>query len=326
MDEYNNRIKSLFIKLAEGKCTPEERLQIIAYLEKDPSREALPSVEELASTGEWPVMPAAAAEAVFENIIQHTPVKQLIPLWKRSWIRIAAALIPVIGLASFFILQYTQKAEFRHYVNNTRKVQTIQLEDGTVIRLNQRTSLSVSKTFTAGKRREVWLEGEAFFAVKYQAVKPFIVHAANTIDVNVLGTAFNVNTFNGNTKVVLNEGSVKINANDIPDAAAILLKPGEMASFNAATKTLSMQKVDTLFHTSWKYNLIAFRGQPLKEVMLKLKEQYGYDIVFDSRNIDNLVFTGYLASDNLQQALLTLEQTFAIKIFLKDKLIHVNNK
>ncbi|MGO4289891.1 FecR family protein [Chitinophaga sp. RAB17] len=320
MEEKKHSVKDLFIKLAERKSTQEERLRLIAWLEKDPVPSEFPSVEELLETGNGRVMPPEAAANVFNTIMQHSPATPVIPLWKRTRFRIAAALIPFVGLASLAIVYYREKDNRRHFVNNTRQVQTIQLEDGTVIRLNQRSSMAVK---TNDQRREVWLEGEAFFTVKHQATQPFIVHAANLVDISVLGTAFNVNTRNGNAAVVLNEGSVKVNAGK---TASLLLKPGEMAAFNNNTRVLSKQPVDTLFQTSWKYNLLAFKSQTLKTVMQQLGEQYDYKVAFEAEGIENLLFTGYLPSDNLQQAILTIEQSFNLKFVLQHKIIYVNNK
>jgi transmembrane sensor len=322
MEENKEHIKALFIKLAKGTCTPEERLQLLTWLETEPVPDGLPPVEALWEPGTGPVMPKDTAAHVFNNILQHTPVTPVIPLWKRTGFRVAAALIPFIGLASLAIIYYREKDNRRHFVNNTRQVQTIQLEDGTVIRLNQRSSITVNKSFTQHQHREVWLNGEAFFTVQHQAAQPFVVHAASGVDINVLGTAFNVNTANGNAAVVLNEGSVKVNT----AAASLLLKPGEMADFNAQTKVLSKQQVDTLFQTSWKYNLLAFKSQPLKIVMQQLGEQYDYKVAFEDPETANLLFTGYLPSDNLQQAILTIEQSFNLKFILQHKIIYVNNK
>lgn len=314
------------MKLADGKATQEERLQLLLWLEKAPEPDAFPSVEELWTPGKEPVMPATAAANTWAAIMQHTPATTVVPLWKRTAFRVAAALIPIIGLASLAIFYYREKNDRRVFVNNTKQVQTIQLEDGTVIRLNQHSRLTVNASFSKQQQREAWLEGEAFFTVQHQAAKPFTVHAANLMDINVLGTSFNVNTTNGNAAVVLNEGSVKVNAGTANEAVSLLLKPGEKASFNAQTRVLSRQKVDTLFQTSWKYNLLAFKSEPLKVVMQRLGEQYGYEVAFEEERMEQLLFTGYLPSDNLQQAILTIEQSFNLEFFLQHKIIHVNNK
>ncbi len=318
MEDKHREIKALFIRLANGNSTPAERLQILDYLRDAPSPEAIPTVEELQPAGEWPEIPEWAAEAVMASILQQAAATRIVPFRKRSWVKIAAALVPIAGITSLMMLYYSRRDALKHYVNNSRAVQTIQLADGTLIHLNQQARLSVS----AKDGREVWLEGEAFFSVQQQAARPFVVHAVNMLDVTVLGTAFNVNAKKEKTQVVLNAGSVKVGAGK----AEMVLRPGEMADYDAGTGRLLRQPADTLLYTSWKYDLIAFRAQSLKDVLQKLKEQYGYDVVFEQPDVEKLIFTGYLASNDLPQALTTLEQAFSIKIRLQNNQIYVNTK
>jgi ferric-dicitrate binding protein FerR (iron transport regulator) len=315
MADNRNEIKQLFIRLADGKCTPEERAQLLTYLQQHPSPDAIPSVEELQPDEHWPVMPEWAAEAVLTSILYQPAITQATTFWKRPWVRVAAAVLPLAGIAMFVTLQYTHKDRLKHYTNSTKAVQTIQLEDGTVINLNRDARLSVNTS----NSREVWLRGEAFVSVEQKAAQPFVVHAANALDITVLGTAFNVNAKEKKVQVILNSGKVKVGAGK----ESMVLQPGEMADFDAATQKLSRQKVDTLLYTSWKYDLMAFRAQPLQEVMQKLGEQYGYEVVFDDPDVAHLPFTGYLASNNLQQALTTLEETFTLNIHLQNNQIHV---
>ncbi len=323
MEDSKEKIRALFIKLTKRECTREERKELIAWLQENPAPEYLPEVEDLLQQENWPVMPAEMAGQVFTAIMQQTSSKPVIPLWKRTAFRVAAALLPLVGLASLVLFFYNGKNDRRHFVNNTRQVQTIRLEDGTVISLNQRSSLIVSTSPRKNNRREVWLKGEAFFTVIHRAGNPFVVHVANGIDINVLGTAFNVNSMDNNAVVVLNEGCVKVNTST---GDALLLHPGEMADYSAGTKMLTRLKVDTVFQTSWRYNLMAFKGESLKTVMQKLGEQYDYEIVFDQEETEELLFTGYLPSDNLEQAIATIEQSFNLKFILQHKIIRVSNK
>lgn len=323
MEESKERIRFLFIKLTKRECTREERQELITWLQENPAPEYLPGVEDLLQQENWPVMPAAAADQVFSAIMQQTPLKPVIPLWRRTAFRVAAALVPLVGLAALVLFFYRGRNDKRHFANNTRQVQTIRLDDGTVISLNQRSSLTINTSPGKNKRREVWLKGEAFFTVVHQASHPFVVHVAGGIDINVLGTAFNVNSIGNNAAVVLNEGSVKVNTST---GDALLLHPGEMADYSANTKMLTRLKVDTLFQTSWRYNLMAFKGESLKTVMQKIGEQYDYEIVFDQEEAEELLFTGYVPSDNLQQAIATIEQSFNLKFILQHKVIRVSNK
>jgi hypothetical protein len=99
------------------------------------------------------------------------------------------------------------------------------LSDGSTVILNSASTLEFPMTFH-GNTREIRITGEAFFKIA-KNTQPFIVHTPNS-DVQVLGTEFNVNTYDsGTVKVALVEGSVKMNAS----GSSVLLKPGNAATF-----------------------------------------------------------------------------------------------
>ena len=61
MEEHQQRIRHLFARMAEGTSTPEERAELLEYLEGNPLPEDLPMPDELAPGGHWPAMPDAEA-------------------------------------------------------------------------------------------------------------------------------------------------------------------------------------------------------------------------------------------------------------------------
>ncbi|NSL88373.1 DUF4974 domain-containing protein [Chitinophaga sp. Mgbs1] len=318
--EEQNRIKALLIRFAAGSSNPEERQEILNWLEQHPEAEWLPLPEDISPAGLSVSMPETAADNIFQRIVSRPPEVTARTVRRIAWWRAAAVLIPVIGIGAS-LWWWQQHMQRRYYVNNTREVQTISLEDGTTVRLNRNSRMGVSRRFMHQPAREVWLEGEAFFSVQ-PATKAFTVHAADMLEVQVLGTAFNVSTAGETATVVLNTGSVKVAA----AASAVVLRPGEMAGFSKTSRQLTTRQADTLFYTSWKYNLVAFRGQPLKEVMRRLQEYYEFDVVFKDSRLADYTFTGYLSSCNLQQALGTLEETFPVRFNVKDKVIQVNKQ
>lgn len=315
MEENQDQIKLLLVRLAEGKSTPGERFRLLEYFRRNPVPEAIPGVEDIAVEDGWPAMPADAAENVLAAILRQPLPGRVVPFWRRRAVRIAAAMLPVIGIAGL-LMWHAKKPSLKVYANGTKNVQTIRLADGSTVSLNQRARLSVN----AGGR-EVWLEGEAFFSVM-PGTETFTVHTPHSLDVTVLGTAFNVNAKTGGTQVVLNAGRVKVGVGE----TQVTLNPGEMADYNAASGKLLRQHADTLLATSWKYDLLAFKARPLKKVMEKISAQYGIEVVFDHRDAENLLFTGYLASNDLPTALTTLEEAFTLKIILLDNKLHVNIK
>src|SRR5690606_30518516 len=106
----------------------------------------------------------------------------------------------------------------------------LSLPDGTNVHLNSESSLTYPTRFT-GDKREVQLEGEAFFEVEKRENQEgknisFIIQTL-TQKVEVLGTVFNINAYNGNpVKTTLTEGKVRVTS---LSGHSVVLKPGEAA-------------------------------------------------------------------------------------------------
>ena len=100
---------------------------------------------------------------------------------------------------------YFGKVQDQEVVYNTLKVPygkrfKLQLSDGTVVSLNSGTTLKYPEQFGLNGKRNVYLSGEAFFEVAKDKTHPFIVHA-NKVEVEVLGTKFNVSAYPENPTV-----------------------------------------------------------------------------------------------------------------------------
>ncbi|ASZ11671.1 FecR domain-containing protein [Chitinophaga pendula] len=317
-------IRELFIRYAAGKSSVEERAALLAYLQGDPFPEAIPPVEELYVNDRIAPITVAESEAIFQFIVQQPVAAREIPMRPyRWWLRIAAVLLPLVAV-SVLLYHYLRAPAMIRYSNTGTEVRVISLADGTRIHLNRHSAIRLAKNYLQQVRCEVWLEGEAFFDIARDANRRFTVHA-DVLEVSNLGTAFNINTNGGNPVVILNSGAVKVAAMQV--STVRILRPGEAAYFDAGSRALRVQRTDTLYHTAWKYNLLPFRAARLEEVLETIRQHYHIDtIIFKEEGIRGQQFTGYLTSNNLKQALVTLEQVFNLKITQENNQIVVNNK
>jgi ferric-dicitrate binding protein FerR (iron transport regulator) len=176
------------------------------------------------------------------------------------------------------------------------------LSDGTEVWLNATSKLRFPFSF-AGNKREVYLEGEGYFQVTKNAAKPFIVHTLQT-DVEVLGTAFNINAYeHGNTRTSLVEGAVISKAG----GKQVNLQPGQEAIFNshAGYDVRSFESADVL---AWMRGLYVFHNTSLTEIAGVIERWYGVHIEFDTPGLGNKKFTGGLhKQDQLQDFLETMQ-------------------
>ncbi|WP_163712393.1 FecR family protein [Mangrovibacterium lignilyticum] len=181
----------------------------------------------------------------------------------------------------------------------------ITLSDNTVVYLNAGSRLIYPSTFK-GSSRVVHLIGEAFFDVSKNKHKPFIVKT-DQIDIEVLGTRFNVTTYPENEKIetVLVEGSVSV-SNDISSQfeKPVLLKPNQILTFNKQTKSVKIDSVDTEFYTLWKDGMLKFEDAELNQIIHKVERLYDVKIILNDPEKGKMKISGKLnLSENSEDVL-----------------------
>jgi hypothetical protein len=183
------------------------------------------------------------------------------------------------------------------------KVISLRLNDGTIVWLNSQSSIRYPVAFV-GDDRQVEITGEAYFEVAKNLSKKFIV-ASNGLNIEVLGTHFNVNSYNENKniKVTLIEGSVKI----IKGGGTCILKPGQQAQVANEIQVLNGANIESVM--AWKNGFFSFSGTSVEELMNILGRWYNVEIVFN-KSIPNRQFGGQIAtSANLSQVVKVLNES-----------------
>ncbi len=152
------------------------------------------------------------------------------------------------------------------------------LPDGTKVWLNADTELIFPTHFT-GARREVRLQGEAYFEVAKDKAHPFVVYN-NMFSTTVLGTKFNMRTYSQSAaSVVLVEGKVTVESKKSKTIQTIV--PGEKAQLTSSGQ-FEVRHVDTYAYVQWKDGYFYFNNVPLVEIMQELGRWYNVDIVIEN--------------------------------------------
>lgn len=196
------------------------------------------------------------------------------------------------------------------------------LSDGTKVWLNSDTKLKYPTSFK-GKYRKVFLEGEAYFDVKKDKNHPFIVKV-NEVDVKVLGTSFNVNSYeeNGNIKTTLVEGKVQIEHKRLH--VSKIIYPNEQLVLSNDKSDFIVHKVDTKLFTAWKMGRFVFCEDRLDNIMERLSRIYDIEVRFDSASLKDLHFSGDLLKyRNVDSILEMLEITNKVRFIRKGKVVIV---
>lgn len=176
------------------------------------------------------------------------------------------------------------------------------LSDGTEVWLNATSKLRFPFSFP-GNKREVYLDGEAFFQVAKDDSKPFVVHTRQT-DIQVLGTSFNVNAYNdGITRTALVSGAVVARA----DGKEVRLRPGQEAVYKT-DKGYDVRSFDESEVLAWMKGVYVFHNTSLLEIANVIERWYGVQVVFDNKELAGKRFTGGLEKlQRLDYFLETLE-------------------
>lgn len=187
---------------------------------------------------------------------------------------------------------------------------TLELPDGSKVWMNAESTIQFSNAFIHNERK-VLSEGEVYFEVKtyYNEGKkvPFRVLTKGQ-QIEVLGTEFNVNSYDNRVVTTLVEGKVSIVDKD---NNSVTLKPNQQAIW---TNKFEIKEVDPLYTTAWKDGDFAFYKSKLEEVMMSIARWYSVDIEYRG-NFENDVFTGTISRyEDIDKLLKTMELTGSINL------------
>lgn len=196
------------------------------------------------------------------------------------------------------------------------------LTDGTKIWLNSETVIRYPVNFT-GEKREVYLEGEAFFKVAKNTERPFIVHTTCT-QIEVLGTEFNVRNYNNEFQIAttLVNGSVRLTSQI--ENNRVILKPGEQGNIDKLTGTLNVEKVDPYLYTAWKDARFVFRNTRMEELLNTLARWYDLQIFYQNNAVKDICFTGDMTRmEDFRQILNIIENNERVGFTVRNRTITV---
>lgn len=194
------------------------------------------------------------------------------------------------------------------------------LSDGTEVWLNSKSSIRFPFTFT-GDRREVEVSGEAYFNVSPEAGKPFVVHTPQG-EIQVLGTSFNVNTYeSGRVVTSLVSGSVRAQGKDA--SATALLKPGQEVTWRE-NKPMELGKFDQRDKLSWMQGVYYFENANFQEIAKAIERWYALELVVDKPELAAITFDVKLDKHKpLEEFLKMLQISKGLQHRIEGKTLHI---
>ncbi|OKZ19202.1 MAG: hypothetical protein BHV81_06210 [Butyricimonas synergistica] len=195
------------------------------------------------------------------------------------------------------------------------------LSDGTWVYLNAESVITFPKKFV-GERREVILEGEAYFHVTASKERPFIVKTRD-MDVLVTGTEFNVKAYpdESNVQTTLLQGKVAVFAGE-DKKEKVEIRPNQQAEWDREGVKLQVREVDPDLFVAWKNGHFIFRQDRLEDIMRTLARWYDMEVIYLDESIKDMAFAGKLdRSEDITPILNVLRATDKLTVEVNGKRI-----
>jgi transmembrane sensor len=233
-------------------------------------------------------------------------------LW--AWASMAAA---VLIIASVYLVNYISNAPLAatlysqvtnsnyHFIAKTDfdERKKIELPDGTTVIMNGSSSIKLANDYNI-KNRHVLLTGEAFFLVKKDHSRPFVVLTAKTAT-TALGTSFKVQSYPSETtaSVMLATGKVKVESTRTSAIDDIKLVPGEQAVLKQGAAVIEKSTFNNATLQNWINRKLVFTDANLSQITLKFREIYGVNIIVPKNVPEQVLFTGSFNNRNPTEVL-----------------------
>ena len=216
-----------------------------------------------------------------------------------------------------------QLAEARRITTYHNKEYWVTLDDGTLVHLNYNSRLIYPEKF--GDRRDVILDGEAYFMVAKDKSRQFVVHTPQG-DVKVYGTEFYVKTGSPSSvgegsMVVLVQGSLGFTPNGGKEQ---MLQPGQQ--LNLVANHLSVSQIDTTSYIAWNEGKFIFNNWTLERILGVLSLWYDKKISFANDSLKGINLSGnFYRYNGLSPTLKALETVAGVKIKIIGEQIIIEN-
>lgn len=204
----------------------------------------------------------------------------------RFWPAIAASVVLVIGASVAFYGVFMRADGSQQFATEVGERRGVVLEDGSSARLNTNSAVTVS--YTSGERHVELKNGEAFFEVRRDPDRPFVVRTRYA-DITVTGTAFDVQSFDSYVNLSVISGSVTVDAQGFAGAHAL----GAGDNFRIfANGAVEFGRFDEAVALSWLLGVARYQDTPLREVVADLNRYFPKPITVSDAAIGELPVTG----------------------------------
>ncbi len=200
------------------------------------------------------------------------------PVWRLLVPALAAAAVVIALIGGRGLLRRTP--QWREYATTAAQRMVVRLQDGTQVTLAPKSRVRYAADYGTA-RRDLYLDGEAYFQVAPDSQRPLRVHTTQSVTED-LGTAFVVRAYDQRaTEVVVAEGRVALSRADTTAAfraPALVLEARDLGRLDSSGVATVRRGVDVGGYLAWTRGVLAFDGTPLGEVVRTLERWYNVEI------------------------------------------------
>lgn len=309
-----------------GSLTKDEEGELKEWLST--SEENQQGYQKIKSLWEEPVESEEDPGYLYDRLklrMQHASLKEPRVVRLMQWkIAVSILILLSIGLSTALVLK--EKRGYASMVLQTEKGQRsfAQLPDGSKVWLNADTKLTIGDF--SEKQRNVSLSGEAQFEVAHDKNRPFQV-SFNHLNVEVLGTTFNVRSYEDEEFVTVSllEGSVQLSDNN--SHKNVILKPGQVALYNKNKESLIVNNDKNIEdNTSWRDGVLVFHSIPFHLLIQEIERSYNVTVNYKKNDFSNIHYTGSIDNLKITQVMQFLSYTIPMNYNVDKNEININLK
>lgn len=202
---------------------------------------------------------------------------------------------------------------------------TFTLDDGSIAHLNADSKIVYPENFALNDR-EVNLSGQAYFDVKPDETRPFMINA-NDLLVEVVGTSFDIKAYENESKtsITVESGKVKIHSDKV-DGAPVELVKNQQLIYDKIDSSFTISEVDSSDEMAWRYGILRFHKTPVAEVEGMLERWYNVEIHVEDTAIYQQKITGVHKNESLISVLKTLHYALNINYKVENNVVTLKKK
>ncbi|MGV8093494.1 MAG: FecR family protein [Mangrovibacterium sp.] len=319
MDNAHDTYELLILKEFEGELSVQEKMELENWLQDPQSQTFYEEQKKLwQSVNDYRRMRKINKKEALRKV-EVRLFGRFSTDFLRKFERVAAILFIPLLLAGVWLFntKYPIPGTQEQIVYNTVEIplgmrSSMVLPDGTSVSLNAGSRLKYPVVFD-GKDRKVELTGEAYFDVKKDKQKPFIVSTSH-ITIKVLGTSFNCSAYPEDEKIetALVEGEIEI-SEKTDGQHKLSIEPGEVVVFSKPEKTIEKNKTNLEKYIAWKSGKLIFRDDSMNIVLEKLGRWYNVEFQVEDREILAYEYSATFSGESLDQVLKMLALSAPIR-------------